>query len=257
MAGEQSIDYAIILGTGTMLFMSLMVIVFVIFYQRKMFKKQNLINQIKIDNQRNMIKAEIDIKEREQKRIAQELHDDIGASLSSMRFIVTGLDPSIKGVPELESTLSRTTQKVRQISNDLLPHVLSELGIKDALSNLVNNLKFLPIEFTYTSDNNKYNILEKDMQLALFRVVQELITNIMKHAEATHVTIDLSTTERGIVIVIEDNGNGIIPEQDTHKSPTTLGLKNIQSRLQYLGGSIKREKNLPKGTKVTITKPLI
>lgn len=63
--------------------------------------------------------------------------------------------------------------------------------------------------------------------------------------------------EEEIVIKVEDDGNGIIPEQDTRKHPMTLGLKNIQSRIQYVGGSIIREKNADKGTTVTITKPLV
>ena len=255
MAGEQSIDYAIILGTGAMLFMSIMVIGFIIFYQRKMFAKQNMINQIKIDNQQKMIKAEIGIKEREQTRIAKELHDDVGSSLSLMRLIVLNLDHSLEEVRELENTLDRTTKQIRQISNDLLPHVLSELGIDAALTNLIDNLKLVPIKFTYTSDKNDYNFLEKDLQLALFRVIQELITNIMKHSEATSVHINLSKTVKGIVVEIEDNGNGNIPEQNTIQSPLTLGLKIIQSRIHYLGASIEREKRIPKGTKVTITKP--
>ena len=257
MAGEKSIDSILILGTAGMLLLAMGIIIFVIVYQRKMFAKQNQINQIRIDSQQKMIKAEIDIKEREQKRIAQELHDDIGASLSSMRFIVGKLDMKIEGVPELEATLSRTIQSVRRISNDLLPSVLAELGIRDALANLIENLKCLPIEFSYTSDDQEYAWIDKDKQLALFRVVQELINNIMKHAEAQHVKVDLRRTEEELVITVEDDGNGIIPEQDTRKHPRTLGLKNIQSRIQYVGGTIKREKNPVKGTTVTIIKPLL
>ncbi len=256
MAGAKSVDYIIVLGTAAMLLLAMGIIIFVIVYQRKMFAKQNLINQIRIDSQQKLIKAEIDIKEREQKRIAQELHDDIGASLSSMRFIVGKLDRKGDGVVELEATLSRTIQKVRQISNDLLPHVLSELGIKEALANLVVNLSCLPLEFSYTSDDNDYAWIDKDKQLALFRVVQELINNIMKHAEAKHVKIDLWRDDEKLVLTIEDDGNGVIPERDARKHPLTLGLKNIESRIQYVGGTISREKAPLKGTIVTIIKPL-
>jgi len=253
----KSVDYIIVLGTGAMLLLALGLIVFVIFYQRKMFAKQNLINEIRLENQEKLIKAEIDTKEREQKRIAQELHDDIGASLSSMRFIVGKMDPKMEGVKELSATVSRTTQSVRRISNDLLPHVLEELSIKEALGNLVNNLECIPIDFTYTSDSNNYSFLRKDVQLAMFRIVQELINNIMKYAEAKNVSLNLSRSNEEMMIVVIDDGNGKIPEQDTLKHPRTLGLKNIQSRIQYVGGSIKREKNPQRGTKVTIIKPLV
>ena len=253
----QEINIIVILGTAAMLFLAIGIIVFIVVYQRKMFAKQNQISKIRLENQEKLIKAEIDTKEREQRRIAQELHDDIGASLSSMRFIVGKMDPKLEGVKELGATVSRSTQSVRRISNDLLPHVLEELSIKEALGNLVNNLECIPIDFTYTSDDNDYSFLEKDVQLAMFRIVQELINNIMKYAEAKNVTINLSRSNEGIMIVVSDDGNGNIPEQYTLKHPRTLGLKNIQSRVQYIGGSIKREKNPQRGTKVTIIKPLV
>lgn len=255
MAGEK-IDFVIVLGTGAMLLLAVMVIVFVIFYQRKIFAKQNQINQIKLENQEKLVKAEIDVKEREQKRIAEELHDDIGASLSSMRFIVGKLDDSTETVQDLQNTLTKTIKSVRRISNDLLPHVLSELGIREALSNLVNDLKGLPLTINFTADEYDYRNLDKDEQLALYRIVQELLNNIAKHAEATKVNISLRSAGNEVIIRIVDDGNGIIPEQDTRKHPKTLGLKNIQSRIQYVGGSIKREKNPVKGTTVIITKPL-
>lgn len=257
MAGEENIDRIILLGTGAMLFLALAVIVFIIIYQRRMFAKQDQINRIIIDNQKKLIEAEIDAKELEKKRIAQELHDDIGASLSSMRFTISALNHSVQGVSELEETLTRVTQKVREISNDLLPHVLSELGIRDALSNFLGQLRMVPIEFTFTFDDGEYaNCMSKERQLALYRVVQELINNIMKYAEATHVHIDLQRSPVELMLRIEDDGNGRIPEQDARKHPMTLGLKNIQSRMDYVGGTIDRKRNQLGGTTVTILIPL-
>lgn|SRR3989338_741104 len=257
MDGASGIDSVIILGTAAMLFLAVVIVVFIIIYQRRMFAKQNQINQLKIETQQKLIKAEIDTKEREQLRISQELHDDIGASLSSMRFILNGIDMSIEGVPELADSLAKTTQRVRQISNDLQPHVLFELGMPEAIKNYIERLRLVSIKFTFTFDTEDYTkILQNDEQLAVFRVMQELINNIMKHADAKNVWIDLKRTSDLMTIVIKDDGNGIIPEPDSKRSPDSLGLKNIQSRMEYVKGTIDREPNADKGSHVTLQIPL-
>lgn len=257
MERTQGIDIVIILGTAALLFLAVVIVIFFIIYQRRMFAKQNLINEMIIDTQQKLIKAEIDAKEREQLRISRELHDDIGASLSSMRFILNGIDLSIEGVPELADSLAKTTQRVRQISNDLQPHVLFELGMKEALKNYIERLRLVSIKFTFTFDTEDYTrILQNDEQLAVFRVLQELINNIMKHADAKNVWIDLKREKTLMTIVIKDDGNGIIPEQNSRRSPDSLGLKNIQSRMEYVKGTITREPNSNKGTSVTLQIPL-
>jgi len=257
MDGTPGIDIIIILGTAAMLFLAVVIVVFIIIYQRRMFAKQNQINQLKIETQQKLIKAEIDTKEREQLRISQELHDDIGASLSSMRFILNGIDMSIEGVPELADSLARTTQRVRQISNDLQPHVLFELGMAEALKNYIERLRLVSIKFTFTFDTeDQTKVLQNDEQLAVFRVMQELINNIMKHADAKNVWIDLKRTNNLMTIVIKDDGNGIIPEPDSKRSPDSLGLKNIQSRMEYVKGTIDRAPNSDKGSHVTLKIPL-
>lgn len=258
MDRSTEIGVIVLLGTGAMLFLAVVIVIFIVIYQRRMFAKQNLINQIRIEAQQNLIKAEIEAKEREQLRISRELHDDIGASLSSMRFLVNLLDTRIEGVPELAETLGRTTQRVRQISNDMQPHLLSELGLKEAIKNYIERMHLVPIKFKLTFDEQDYvKFLETDEQLAIFRVVQELIHNIMKHAEAKHVWIKLQRTDSLLSLEIRDDGNGIIPDRDSSKYSDSLGLKNIDSRLEYVGGIITRSANVDrKGTTVSLQIPL-
>lgn len=257
MDEQENIGFVVLMGTAGMMILAIAVVIFFIIYQRRMFAKQNLINEMKIETQQKLIKAEIDAKEREQLRISQELHDDIGASLSSMRFILNSIDLSIEGVPELAESLAKTTQRVRQISNDLQPHVLFELGMKEAIKNYIERLRLVSIKFTFTFDTEDYTrVLLNDEQLAVFRVMQELINNIMKHADAKNVWIDLKRSNGIMTIVIQDDGNGILPEQNTRRSPDSLGLKNIQSRMEYVKGTISREQNSDKGSTVTLQIPL-
>jgi signal transduction histidine kinase len=223
-----------------------------------MFAKQNLINQIRIEAQQKLIKAEIEAKEREQLRISQELHDDIGASLSSMRFVIDLLDRRIEGVPELAESIGYTIQRVREISNDLQPHLISELGLKEAIMNYIERVNLIPINFKLTFDEEEYlEFMPMDEQLAIFRVLQELVHNIIKHADAENVWVDLRRTDSLLSLEICDDGNGIIPIKTTGRHSDSLGLRNIDSRLEYVGGVITRSTNIgKKGTTVSLQIPL-
>ena len=256
MDGKENVDLVFIIGTGVMLLLAIFVIAFIIFYQRKIFNKQNVINEMTIKNQRKLIQAEIQVKEREQKRIAQELHDDIGASLNGMRFMIDQIDDSQQIKSTLTETVNITSNKVRQISNDLLPHVLEEFGLSDALFRYIGDLEKAktPLNIKYVTDKIQLSAEEKDIELSLYRIVQELLTNIIKYAEATEVKIETRLTEDKILVTVADNGNGILPVKN--QKPDGLGLRNIESRIQYIKGTIRRELNQPKGTVVTIEKTL-
>ena len=255
MDGKEKIELILITGTGGMLLLALLVIGFIVVYQRKMFAKQRELVLKDLETQKKLVKAEIQVKEREQKRVAQELHDEIGASLTAIRFLFEQLQDSEKVKLELKNSLKDVTQKVRRISNDLLPSVLEEFGLLEAIRDFAQRFdqnQHVKVLFQY--QNYSITTLKKDIELSLYRLVQELTNNIMKHAEATEIKIILSNNSNAITISIIDNGNGIIPTMNN--SAKTLGLKNIESRLQYINGSLKREPNTPKGTIVTLKKPL-
>ncbi len=254
MEKPEEISFVLVTGTGGMIFLALLVIIFIVVYQRKMFAKQNQLKTLELESQKQLVEATIQVKEREQKRVAQELHDDIGASLTAVRFMLQRVDDSTEVKPELISALSEITKKVRRISNDLLPSVLEEFGLQEAINDLVDGFnRSAPVKINFSCEYYTISFLKKDIELSLFRIVQELMNNILKYAEATEVSIKLSNTPKQIEIVIVDNGNGVIPDKEVFTK--SLGLKNIESRLQYINGSMQREKNEPKGTIVTIIKP--
>lgn len=255
MDGKNGVEIVIIIGTAGMLLLTLLVIGFILIYQRKMFNKQQELILIEIKNQKKLVKAEIQIKEREHKRVAQELHDEIGASLTAIRFQFENIKEPENIKTELKASLKDITQKIRRISNDLLPSVLEEFGLSDAINDFVGHFNQNQIIDIYL-DKKNYSVksLKKDIELSLYRVVQELTNNIIKYAEATEIKMILSNTNEHVVITIIDDGNGIIPT--ANKSRKTLGLKNIESRIQYVNGTISREPHQLKGTVVTITAPL-
>lgn len=265
MAGKQEIGSILILGTAGMLFLAILVVVFVVIYQRRMYDKEDKIKRLEIERQsefieiqEKLIDAEIKAAEREQKRIAQDLHDDIGASLSSFRFLISQLSDDEEVKPAMKETLTHTTQKVRQLCNDLLPYVLEELGFEEAIVHLIKEMnKTAPVEIgmIQLKSNSTDIILTKEVQLSLYRIVQEIIHNIIKYAEATYIDVQLVVNEKEVNIGILDDGNGIIPV--INENTRSLGLKNIQSRLQFIKGEMTREAAVPRGTIVEIKKELV
>ena len=253
MDEREEIEFVLFIGTITMILVALGLIVFIVFYQRKIIAKQRKINDLELDNQKKLVAAEINTKEREQKRIAQELHDDIGASLTAIRFMTQQIDDSQQVKGDLMNALGDAAGKVRRISNDLLPHVLEELGLKDALVFLTADLnKQGKVKFIFIDSKSEKLALEKSEELSIYRIVQELCNNIMKYAEASNVEIVFKSVRTGLMVDVIDDGNGIIPEKNQRSE--SLGLKNIESRIQYIDGSIKRSLRKTKGTIVTIEK---
>ena len=253
MDEKKELEFILFIGTMTMILVALGLIIFIVFYQRKIIAKQRLINDLELDNQKKLVAAEINTKEREQKRIAQELHDDIGASLTAIRFMTQQIDDSQNVKIELMDALGVAAGKVRRISNDLLPHVLEELGLKDALIFLTSEFnKQGEVKFSFDEGVQEVLKLEKSEELSIYRIVQELCNNILKYAEASKVEIEFRSSKTGFVVNVVDDGNGIIPIKDGRSE--SLGLKNIESRIQFIEGSIKIKLGKQKGTIVTIEK---
>lgn len=245
----------LILGSGLMILLALAIVVFVLVYQRRMYEKQREIIQLELKNQRRLIEAEIKATEREQKRIAQDLHDDTGASLTSLRFHIAQLEDSPQKTA-ITKTLSETTYKVRNVCNELLPYTLEELGLADSLSYMskrLNDEVHIDVNFVLLSDD-KSVILGQNEELAMYRIVQELLTNIVKYAEASYIDVLLTMEKDHLKLEIIDDGNGVIAMPSSF--PASFGLQNIISRLRYINGSMIRTLRKHRGTTVEISKSL-
>lgn len=245
----------LIIGSALMVFVALIIVVFVLVYQRRMYEKHHKLIELELADQKRLIEAEIRATEREQKRIAQDLHDDTGASLTSLRFHIAQLQDSPQK-RAMTKTLSETTYKVRNVCNELLPYTLEELGLADSLSYMITRLNDtveIDVNFILISDD-KSVILDQNEELAMYRIVQELLSNIVKCAEASYIDILLTMRESTMKLEIVDDGNGIITMPKDH--PGSFGLQNIVSRLRYINGSMVRTLRKQRGTTVEMSKSL-
>lgn len=201
-----------------------------------------------------------DAQEEERGRVARELHDGISQILVGVRYALdnarrrlergddSAQAPLSKGI----ETLGEAISEVRRISRDLRPGVLDDLGLGPALRTLTEDFATrtgIDVAFSTVVFRNR---LDEDAKTALYRIAQEALTNIERHANATCVTVNLSGHRKGATLTITDNGRGFAPKASTHG----LGLRNMQERMDQLGGTLYLRPVPGKGMTVEATAPL-
>jgi signal transduction histidine kinase len=253
--GNAEIVLVYFIGTVGMLLLAGGLFFFFVTYQKRLLQKQLEVNRVKREKQEEIIQNTIKAQENERKRIARDLHDEVGAMLSVVKLNVgriekkTGEEKAKKLTTETKEYLNDVITQVRRISRALLPPSLEKLGLYFALeefTNWANKGDELHIECCKNGEQFRF---ESEKELALFRVVQELINNAIKHAEATEITIDVRFTNGKVAIVVNDNGKGFVLDE---KLQSGLGLRNLESRAEMAGASFKLKSKPGKGTTAII-----
>lgn len=252
---SSNLGLMLIIATLAMFIMALSIIVFAVLYQQKMRRKKQEMIQMELNYKNEMVQATLDAKELEQRRIAIELHDDIGSSLTALKLSFASLPIDDEERKLLNEGVQDTINKVRSLSNRLLPTILEELGLVPAVKSLVNTLsnQISNVHFSVIAVNDpKHDSQTREVSLAVYRILQELVNNILKYAAATVIEITLEQNEEGIRLSVVDNGKGFVPTKEDKLKSQSLGLKNIESRSQQIGAHITYQLMDP-GTKVMLT----
>ncbi|CAL1518345.1 histidine kinase [Chitinophaga sp. MM2321] len=252
----------IVIGTTVMLILGVIVILLVMLQQKQVIQYKLAIRDKDLQLQRERLIAVLQGQEQERKRIAEDLHDEVGAQLSVLKLNLGGLQPLLKTgngeterLKETKDFTDTIIQQLRFISQSLHPQALDNLGLAHALDsfcNLMNKNKQVKVSFHKTTNGQT---VDREKALNVYRVVQELLNNILKHAEAQEVTITYQTSPSLLTITVEDDGNGqLLPSLEASRKKTgSLGLKNIGSRLNIIGGNINFTARTPQGTTATIS----
>lgn len=206
------------------------------------------------------IQAEVNTLENERKRIASDLHDDIGPVLSAVKLQINSLDTKDSQdlilLDRAGKHIDDILTKVREIANNLMPGVLSRKGLPAAIKEFADNINYLrEISIDCTFSVNEPT-LEKEREIHLYRIVQEIIHNSIKHSSASRISLALSEAKGKLVLNIKDNGIGF-DYSKTLREHTGFGLKNILNRVDILEGSIYLDTQEGKGVDYTIEIPLI
>ena len=232
-----------------------------LFYNSYKLKQESRLQAEVIKQQNLASKGIIEAEEAERKRIASDLHDGIGQLFSTVkmnletlidRYIITAPDAAILAEKTM-AMVDESCSEVRSIAHQMMPNALIKSGLVSAVRDFVNKIPSDRLKVTVeTKGINEY--LDTSIETVLYRVIQESVNNVIKHANATTLDIMLLSDANEITVTIEDNGDGF--DTNDQSSIKGIGLKNMSSRVEYLKGTVEISSSPGRGTLVAIYVPL-
>ncbi|WP_396632864.1 sensor histidine kinase [Maribacter sp. R86514] len=238
--------------TMTILIVSLLlgsILLWFSFSQRQKRMQQQLVS-IEREQEVRTLESLMEGEEKERLRIAKELHDGVNGDLSAIKFkLVSLLETNNTVINEAVAMIDSSCEQVRSISHNLVPPSLRDFDLLEAVETYCDDMNAIhkpEISFQHVGDAI---VLEKKQEANMFRIIQELVTNSIKHAEAKEILVQLSNVENNLQLTVEDDGKGF--DVDTVKSDG-IGMQNIRSRVAYLNGMLDIKSDT-KGTSFTIS----
>jgi len=221
--------------------------------QRKLNEQISLSHQqqlLRIENKRkyDATHALLQGEEQERQRIAQDLHDSMGGMLANIRMSISkdGIG-NINETNDIVQKLDRSISEMRRISRNLMPETLKNLGLETALSELCESMSYKKLRIQFEAFDLSENI-PFETQLALYRITQESISNVIKYAQANNVIVQISQNDNLLDLTIEDDGVGF----DKNQITKGLGLKNIENRVQLINGTVDITSVKGEGTTINV-----
>ncbi|HEX2166925.1 MAG TPA: sensor histidine kinase, partial [Longimicrobiales bacterium] len=207
---------------------------------------------------RDVAARALSAQEDERRRIAQELHDGIAQTLTALRVrlrVVRSLDGAARteALEAISGDIGAATEEIRRIARGLRPPALDILGLSPAIESHARSVAGTSGLHIETNVAEVEDMLSADTELALYRIVQEALSNVARHSGATSARVDLEVTREAVQVVVSDNGRGFAVEQEM--SSGGLGLFGMQERGAYLGGTVDIESTPGAGTRVRVSIP--
>ncbi len=246
-----NLSLLLFIGTLGMLVLTIGLIMFVIFHQRKVIRFQLRLQEMEKRQQKILLNASIRLQEEERQRLAADLHDDAGPLLATARLYLNenlvnqDKATQLQSIFQARQILDDTIQLVRNISHSLMPPTLKNFGLESAVNDTFQKISGSGAVNASSRFHDYKDRLKLDKELILFRVVQELLNNILKHSNASFIHLTQNFQGDNCYIRIHHDGKGLVQTdfEKMNKSKTGLGLKNITSRLRILQGKINFEKD--------------
>jgi len=231
-------------------------------YRRNKLKQEQDYHQVLLMQQE---KATVDIiaaEEKERKRIASDLHDGVGQLMSAAWMNLQALTSQVAGMNDEDALLiqkslaliDESCKEVRQVSHNMMPNALLMKGLVNAVREFIGQIDHRSLNINLTAEGIDFP-LPSHVETVLYRVIQESVNNVIKHAKASELDISILRSNDGIDVMIEDNGLGF----DIFNLPINhgIGLENIRSRIKFLKGTVEWNSGVGKGTLVSIFIPPI
>jgi len=228
-------------------------------------KQQRLVITLDITEQRKSeeraIKAIVEGEERERLRIANELHDGLGQYLSAANMHLNTVYSDSESLPETTersfktglNMLKHAISETRSISHNLLPKAIQDYGLKMAVESLVNEMRSTQDLSIHLFQNYNAETLPGNIQINIFRIIQEALNNAIKHSNGTVININLVNSGGELICTVEDNGSGFDPSNVANEG---LGLQSMKTRVAAMSGNLDIDSKINSGTLITVFVPI-
>ena len=259
------ISSVLFFGTLGMLVLAIGLVVFIVFHQRRVIRYQMQLQKMEDEQQKILLNASIRWQEEERQRIAADLHDDAGPLLATARLYLNenlvhqDINTQLQSIYNAKQIIDDTIQLIRNISHSLMPPTLKNFGLESAVNDLFQKISGSGSLNASSRFHDYRTRMKPEQELLVFRVIQELVNNILKHSNASFIHITQNYQDGKFFIRIHHDGRGITQNDfdKLNKSAMGLGLKNIQSRIKVLHGGISFEKDISQTYfKVTLDIPV-
>lgn len=257
---SESVDAQLVLSIvaaiASILVIACAVTIYALTYQKKIYKEQIKKQQHEIEHQKKMLKAAFEAQENEMRRVAKELHDNIGMMLMTLRINLN--DQPDGPIQELRMLVDETHETIKKISWDLMPTTLDNFGLFQTIQEMCLRRSAKVRVAIACHEVGRPQSLDKDQELLVYRIVQEAVNNALRHAHPAHVEVSLQWNEKSLALCVKDDGVGFDFPATNNKIDGRhgLGLYNLENRVNLLNATLSFSKNNPTGSIVSIYIPL-
>jgi signal transduction histidine kinase len=232
-----------------------------LFYNRFKLKQQAKLQSAVLEEQAVATKAVIEAEEKERQRIAKDLHDGVGQLMSAAKMNLSALEHDLRlsstqqqtAFAKIVALVDESCKEVRSVSHNMMPNALLKAGLASAIREFLDKIDSRVVKISLFTEGLNDRI-DANIETVLYRVIQECVNNVIKHAAAQRLDITLIKDTDGISATIEDDGKGF--NTNDHQKFEGIGLKNIQTRIGFLKGTVEWDSSPGKGTVVVIQVPV-
>jgi two-component system, NarL family, sensor kinase len=227
-------------------------------YSHKQKMQQHRINELEKEKQLTATEAVLKGEERERIRLAKDLHDGLGGMLSGIKFSFQSMKQNLIMTPDNQQSFERSMdmldssiREMRRVAHNMMPESLVKFGLDTAIKDFCNEINTSgALNLKYQSIGINTVKIDQTTSITIYRVVQELTNNIIKHAQANLAIVQVTLTDSVLTLTVEDDGKGFNPEKI--RNSKGMGWENIKNRIDFLGGKVNIDSEEGKGTSVLI-----
>ena len=257
---DTEVYFVIVVGITLALLLVGFIVTILFLYQRRQHRQEQELARLKDEYQNELLQSQLEIKEATFKTIAQELHDNIGQMLSVVKFSLATLSikkdhPDFESVHESREMLNKAIFDLSDITKSMHTDRITKIGLVEAIKyelQMLQKMKLFETSFDSSEDHFHF---DEQKEIFLFRMFQEIMNNIIKHAKAKLVEVKIeSPDEQKFRLVIRDDGVGfnLVEKQVTTSASAGVGLKSIVNRAKLIGASVKIDSAVGRGSSFTV-----